>query len=63
MIRNTNIRLKLGVDEIKNDIQKSRSIWYEHVMQMTEEKIPKKMPYSKMEEKHPRGRTRPRWED
>ena len=32
-IRNSNIRLKLGMDEIKNDIQKCRLTWFEHVMQ------------------------------
>ena len=42
-IRNTNIRLEVGVDEIKNDIQKRRLRWFGHVMRMREERIPKKM--------------------
>jgi hypothetical protein len=46
-IRNTNIRLELGVVEIKNDIKKSR--WFGHVMWVTEERIPKKMLHTKME--------------
>jgi hypothetical protein len=39
-IRNTNIRLELGVHEIKNDIQMSRLRWFGHVMSMGEERIP-----------------------
>ena len=34
-IRNTNIRFEPGVDEIKNDIQKGRLRWFEHVIQKT----------------------------
>ena len=34
VIRNTNIRLELGVDEMKNDNQKSRLRWFEHFMWM-----------------------------
>ena len=41
-IRN-NIRLELGVDEIKNDIKKSRLKWFRHVMWLREDGIPKKM--------------------
>ena len=37
-----NIRLELGVDEIENDIQKSRLSWFGHVMRMGEERTPKK---------------------
>ena len=29
-IRNINIRLELGMDEIKNDIQKIRLSWFGH---------------------------------
>ena len=36
-IRNTNIRLELGMNEIKNYIQKSRLRWFGHVMQKGEE--------------------------
>ena len=41
-IRNTNIKLELGVNEMKNPIQKSRLRWFGDVMRMTEERIPKK---------------------
>ena len=37
-IRNTKIKFEPGVDEIKNDIQKSR---FGHVMGMREERLPK----------------------
>ena len=37
VIRNTNIRLELGVDEIKKYIQKGKLRWFRHVMQMGEE--------------------------
>jgi hypothetical protein len=57
MIINTNIRLDLGVDEIKNNIQKSRYVIFGCVMWMGEERIPKKMLNTKMERKPPRGRT------
>ena len=33
-MRNTNIAVELGVDEINDDIQKSRLRWFEHVMWM-----------------------------
>ena len=36
-IRNINIRLELGVDERKNDTQKSRLRWFGHVMQIRRE--------------------------
>ena len=42
------------VDEIKNDTQKSRLRWFGHLMQMKEERIPKKMLHPKMEGKLPR---------
>ena len=48
-IRNTNIRLEKGMGEIRNDIKKSRSRWFVHVMQMREERIPNKMLHTKME--------------
>jgi hypothetical protein len=35
--------MQLGVDAIKNDIQKSRLRWFGHVMQMEDDRIPKKM--------------------
>jgi hypothetical protein len=36
------------VDEIKNDIQKSRFRWFGHMMWMREERMPKKMLHTKM---------------
>ena len=51
MIRNTNIRSELGVDKIKNGIQKSKLKWFGPVIQMAEERIPKKMLHTKMEGK------------
>ena len=38
-MRNTNTKLELGVEEMKNGIQKSRLISFGYVMQMGEEKI------------------------
>ena len=55
------IREELGVDEIKNHIQKSRLGWFGHEMQMREERIPKKILHRKMEGKRPKGRSRTRW--
>ena len=46
-----NDAMELGMDEIKNDIQNSRLRWFGHVMQMREERIPKKMLHTKMEGK------------
>ena len=46
-IRETNIKLELGVNEIKNYIQKSRLRWFGNVMQMKEERIPKKIIHTK----------------
>ena len=37
------------MDEIKNNIKNSRLRWFRHVMQMREEKIPKKMLHIKLE--------------
>ena len=54
-IRNSNLRSELGVDEIKNYIQKSKLRWFGHLMQVTEERIP-----IKMDRKWPRGRPRSR---
>ena len=42
-IRYSNIRYELGVDEMKDVIQKSKFRWFGHVVRMTEERIPKKM--------------------
>ena len=42
----TNIRLELGVNEIKKDIQKSRLKWFRHAMWISEERIPKKKCYT-----------------
>ena len=50
-IRSINIGLELGVDKIKNDIQKSRLTWFVHVMWMEDEIVPKKILYTKMEGK------------
>ena len=48
-ILNTGISLEPGVDEIKNDIQMSRLWWFEHVLQVGAERVPKKILHSKME--------------
>ena len=50
-IRNTNIRLELGMGEIKNAFQRSRLRWFGHVMERREEKMPKKMIHSKHKRK------------
>ena len=47
-IKNTNIRLELGVNEIKKD-KKSRLRWFGDVMRIRKERIPKKMLHTKME--------------
>ena len=47
---NTYIRLDLGVDKIKNDIQKSRLKLFGYMIWMAEERIPKKMLHTKIEE-------------
>ena len=49
-----NIRLELGVDEIKNYIQKNRLSWFGYVMQMEDASIPRKMLHTKMEGKDPK---------
>ena len=54
-IRNTNLRLEIGLDETKNEIQKSR---LRHLLRTREEGMPKKMLHTKMEGKRPRGRSR-----
>ena len=51
------------MDEIKNKIQKSRLKWSGHLMQMREEKIPKKMLYTKWGGGQSRGRPTIRWID
>jgi hypothetical protein len=38
------------MDEIKNDIQKSRLRWFGHVIQITEERISRKILYTKLKE-------------
>ena len=58
---NINIRLNLEVDEIKNDIQKSRLRSFVDVMQMTEKRISYKMLLIKMERKRPIRRPQTRW--
>jgi hypothetical protein len=56
-MRNTDIRkMELGVEEIRNCIQKKILRLFGHVMQMTEERILKKMLHRSMEVKWPRGR-------
>ena len=47
-IRNTDIRLELGVDERKNYIQKKLR-WFGHVVRMGEERISKKILHTKLE--------------
>ena len=59
-IRNTNIILELWMDEIKNDIEKSRIRLSGHVMQLREERISKKLLHRKMEGKCLRGGSRSR---
>ena len=61
-IRNTNIKLKLGVYEIKKTFKKLIK-WFGHVMQMGEDKIPKKILHTKLEGKRPRGNPKIRWID
>jgi hypothetical protein len=39
------------MDEIKNDIQKSSLIWFRHMMQMREQRVPKKMLHKNIEGK------------
>jgi hypothetical protein len=53
-IRNNNVRSKLGMDEMKEFIKKSRLRWFGHVMQMTEERILQKMLHTKMKGIGPR---------
>ena len=48
-----NIRSGPGVDEVKNDIQKSRLRLLGHVMQMTEEKVHNKMLDTKVDQEDP----------
>ena len=48
-MRNTNIKLELGMDEIKYDIQKSTLSWFGHLLWMRDERVPKKMLHTKME--------------
>jgi hypothetical protein len=62
-IRNNNIRLELGVDELKNGIQKSRLRWFGQGMQMGEERTRTNMLHTKMEGTLPRGKLRSRWID
>ena len=40
--RNNNIKSELGVDQIENDIQKSRLRWFGHVLLKTEKRLPTK---------------------
>ena len=42
MFLNTNIRLELGMNEIKSSIQKSTLRWFGRVMRMREKRIPQK---------------------
>ena len=51
MIRNTNIRLELGVYGIKTNIQKSRLRWFGRVMRMGDERIYMKILHTKWREK------------
>ena len=46
-IRNTNIRLELGMDEMKNYNQTSILIWFGHMMRKGEERIPNKILHTK----------------
>jgi hypothetical protein len=62
-IRNTNIRLELGMGEHKNGIRKRRLKWYGYVMRMGEDKIPNKTLHTKNAGKRLRGRPRIRWID
>ena len=48
-VRRTNIRLKLEVYEINNDIQKSMLRWFGYIMRLREERIPKKILHTKKE--------------
>ena len=59
-IRNINKRLELGVDETKNDIQKSRLRCFWYAIWMTKERIPKKMLHKIMDGKRPKERPRTR---
>ena len=40
-LKTATVRLELGVDVIKNNIQKSRFRWLGHVMRMREERVHK----------------------
>ena len=50
-------------EEVFKMTLKSRLKWFGHVMQMREERLPKKMLQIKMEGKWPRGRSKTRWID
>ena len=53
-IRDINIRLELGVNGIKNGIQKSGLRLFGHVMRMLEGRLPKKILHIKQARKRPR---------
>ena len=61
-IRNTDIRLELGVDGMKNDIPNSRLRQFGYLMPMRQDRILNKMLH-KIEEKRYGIRARTRWID
>ena len=50
-VRNTDIKSEVGVDQIKNDIQKSRLRGFGLVVLMTEVRLRKKMQHTEMQKK------------
>jgi hypothetical protein len=55
-IRNTYIRGELNMEEIQNQIKRSRMRWFGHVKRMDEYRIPKISLEVKMSGRRPRGR-------
>jgi hypothetical protein len=55
-IRNTYIRGELKMDEIQNQIKRSRLRWFGHVKRMDEHRIPKRLLEMKISGRRPRGR-------
>ena len=62
-VRNTDIRMELGVESVVEVVQRGQLRWYGHVMRMEEHRYPARFLRWTPVGRRPRGRPRKRWKE
>ena len=62
-IRNTDIRLELGVEPLLLSVEKTQLRWFGHVLRMDAERVARQICFAVPDGRRPVGRPRTRWKD